>query len=530
METADRMSWMTVGLSAKPCAKRRGRDKASISLPRHLASLIFVLIFCVGCTSWREYRCNGFKVGPNYKRPDARTAEQWIDAGNPNINNAAPNDAAWWNTLNDPILNTLVYTAYRQNLTLRVAGMRILEARAQRDIAAGNLFPQTQAATGSYMRNNTSKNSPMGYGGNYNEWQVGTNLAWELDFWGRFRRAVESANASLDASVENYDDVLVLLLAEVSQQYVDVRTAEQRLEYARKNVGTQRESLELAGAKFTNGATTQLDVTQGESTLAQTEATIPPLESSRRQAMNQICILMGMPPKDINDLLNGRQPIPSAPPEIALGIPADLVRRRPDIRRAEREVAAQSANIGIATAELYPHLSITGSVYLDAEKFKDLFSSNSFGGSIGPSFNWNILNYGRLVNGIRVQDARFQELAFTYQNTVLKANAEVENGVVKFLNAQRQVRFLAASTRAAEQSVDLVRSQYDAGKTDFNRVLTVEQALTQQQDQLAVAQGNVVQSLVQIYKALGGGWQIRLNDANNQLEAMATRITPLPAL
>ncbi len=252
METADRMPWMTVGLPAKPCAKRRGRDQTSMSLPRYLAILIFVLIFCMGCTSWREYRCNGFKVGPNYKRPDARTAEQWIDAGNPNINNAAPNDAAWWNTLNDPILNTLVYTAYRQNLTLRVTGLRILEARAQRDIAAGNLFPQTQQATGSYTRNNTSKNSPMGYGGNYNEWQVGTNLAWELDFWGRFRRAVESANASLDSSVENYDDVLVLLLTEVAQQYVNVRTAEQRLEYAKKNVNTQRESLELANAKYTN--------------------------------------------------------------------------------------------------------------------------------------------------------------------------------------------------------------------------------------------------------------------------------------
>ena len=532
METADRMSWMTVGLPAKPCTKRRGRGQAQISLPRHLAILIFLLVFCAGCTGWREYRCNGFKVGPNYKRPDARTAEQWIDAGNPNINNAAPNDAAWWNTLNDPILNTLVYTAYRQNLTLRVAGLRILEARAQRDIAAGNLFPQTQQATGSYTRNNTSKNSPMGmgYGGNYNEWQVGTNLAWELDFWGRFRRAVESTNASLDASVENYDDVLVLLLAEVSQQYVDVRTAEQRLEYARKNVTIQRESLDLAGAKFTNGATTQLDVTQGESTLAQTEAAIPPLESSRRQAMNQICILMGMPPKDINDLLNGRQPIPSAPPDIALGIPADLLRRRPDIRRAEREVAAQSAKIGIATAELYPHFSITGSVYLDAERFKDLFNSNSFGGSIGPSFNWNILNYGRLVNGIRVQDAIFQELVFTYQNTVLKANAEAENGVVAFLNAQRQARFLAASTHAAEKSVDLVRSQYDAGKTDFNRVLTVEQALTQQQDQLAVTQGNVVQSMVQIYKALGGGWQIRLNSVNNQMAmAESSGTTPIPA-
>jgi NodT family efflux transporter outer membrane factor (OMF) lipoprotein len=484
------------------------------------------LIACTGCTSWREYYNNGFKVGPNYRRPDAQTANQWLDTSNPNVSTSAPNDAAWWTSLNDPVLNTLVYTAYRQNLTLRVAGARILQARAERNIAAGELFPQTQAATGSYTRTNTSKNSPA-YAGNHNEYQVGGNLAWELDFWGRFRRAVASSNASLEASVENYDDVLVLLLAEVAQQYVTVRTAEQRLEYASKNVSMQRESLELANAKFTNGATTQLDVTQGESTLGQTEATIPPLESTRRQAMNQLCILMGMPPRDINDLLNGRQPIPSTQPQVALGIPADLLRRRPDIRKAEREVAAQSERIGIATAELYPHFSITGSVYLDSARFKDLFNSNSFGGSVGPSFNWNVLNYGRLVNGIRVQDAIFQQLVATYQNMVLNANAEVENGVVKFLNAQRQVRYLAGSTHAAQQSVELVRSQYDAGKTDFNRVITVEQALTQQQDQLAVAQGDVVQNLVLIYKALGGGWQIRV-DSNLAATGQPNAVAPLP--
>ncbi len=477
-------------------------------------------ILCTGCTSWQEYLHNGFKVGPNYRQPCTATAANWIDTGNPNINSTAPNDAAWWQTLNDPVLNSLIYSAYRQNLTLRVAGLRIMEARAQRNIAAGDLFPQTQQAAGSYTRTNSSKNNPtVALPYNFDQWQVGTNLAWELDFWGRFRRAIEAADATLDASVENYDDVLVLLLSDVAQGYVQVRTAEQRLEYARTNVEIQRQGLGLAKMKYTNGATTRLDVTQGESTLGQTEAIIPPLESERRQAMNQICILLGAPPQDIVNALNGRQPIPSTPPEVALGIPADLLRRRPDIRRAEREVAAQSARIGVATSELYPHFSITGSIYLNAEYFKDLFTSNSVGGNVGPSFNWNILNYGRLVNGIRVQDARFQELAVTYQNLVLQANAEVENGVVRFLNAQRQVQFLTASTRAAEQSVELVRNQYDAGKTDFNRVLIVEQALAQQQDQLAVAEGAVVQNLVEIYKALGGGWQIRWDNSANQMAA-----------
>jgi NodT family efflux transporter outer membrane factor (OMF) lipoprotein len=511
-----------------------GRDirPAITSLKRGLV-VAALAVLCAGCTSWQEYLHNGFKVGPNYREPCTATAAQWIDSGNPHISSAAPNDAAWWQTLNDPVLNALVDSAYRQNLTLRIAGLRIMETRAQRNIAAGNLFPQTQQATGSYTRTNVSPNNPaVGLPYNYDQSQVGANLAWELDFWGRFRRAVEAADATVDASVENYDDVLVLLVSEVAQRYVDVRTAEQRLEYARNNVETQRESLNLANMKFVNGATTRLDVTQGESTLGQTEAIIPPLESQRRQAMNQICILLGAPPQDIVRALNGRQPIPATPPEVALGIPADLLRRRPDIRRAERRVAAQSARIGVATSELYPHFSITGSIYLDAENFKDLFNSNSVGGNVGPSFNWNILNYGRLVNGIRVQDARFEELAVTYQNLVLQANAEVENGVTRFLNAQQQVKFLAASTRAAEQSVQLVRSQYDAGKTDFNRVLVVEQALAQQQDQLALAEGSVVQNLVDIYKALGGGWQIRLDNAANPTAAVIaqpTALVPAPA-
>jgi NodT family efflux transporter outer membrane factor (OMF) lipoprotein len=494
-----------------------------------MAVLLPVTVGC-GLPQWWH---NGFKVGPDYCPPPAMAAEHWIDWGNPNTSSSAPNDAAWWQTLHDPILNSLICSAYHQNLTLRVAGLRIVEARAQRAITAGELFPQTQDLSGSYTRTNLSKNSPLAQPPfHYDEWQVGTNLAWELDFWGRFRRAIEAADATLDASVDNYDDVLVLLLSEVAARYVDVRTAEQRLEYARTNVEIQRQGLKLATVKFTNGATTRLDVTQGESTLEQTEALIPPLESQRRQAMNQICILLGAPPRDINDALNGRQPIPSAPPEVALGIPADLVRRRPDIRRAEREVAAQSARIGVATSELYPHFSITGAIYLDAENFKDLFSGNSLGGSIGPSFNWNILNYGRLVNGIRVQDARFQQLAVTYQNVVLQANAEVENGVVEFLNTQRQVKFLTASTRAAQQSVELVRSQYDAGGTDFNRVLTVEQALTQQQDQLAASEGSVVQALIQIYKALGGGWQIRLDNSGVQSAApilQPAELVPTPA-
>ena len=484
-----------------------------------------------GCTSWREYVANGFKVGPNYCRPAAPVADHWIDDKNPNVGSEPANDAAWWHTFNDPVLDTLIQTAYQQNLTLRVAGLRILEARALRAVAVGEFFPQSQQATGSYTRAGASLNNvntpPTRF---TDDWNLGANLAWELDFWGRFRRSIEAADAHLDASVENYDSALVLLLSEVAQRYIDVRTAEQRLEYVRRNVEDQRVSLNLAQLKFRNGATTRLDVTQGQSILGQTEALIPLLEALRRQAANQLCILMGMPPQDLNEMLGGRRPIPSASPRVAIGIPADLMRRRPDVRSAERQVAEQSAMIGFATSDLYPHISISGNIFFDANNFKDLFNGRSVAGTAGPSFNWNVLNYGRLVNRIRIEDARFQQLVVQYQNTVLQANVEAENSLVGFLKAQQAVKSLADSATAAEQSLELVRSQYDAGKTDFNRVLNVEQSLNLQQDLLAVAQGSVATNLALLYRALGGGWQIRLGEQSSEPDGASVQpAEPVPA-
>ncbi len=518
-------------LSANPAPPRKSCPALSV-----LAAT--VLMLCAGCTGTREYIANGFKVGPNYCKPAAPVADHWLDAEEPALSVGPVDDAAWWRTFNDPVLDQLIASAYRQNLSLRVAGLRIMEARAQRAIAAGTLFPQGQQAFGDYTRTEVSQNSRIGgiFAQPYSTWNLGANLAWELDFWGRFRRAIEAADANLDASVENYDDVLVLLVADVARNYTDVRIAEQRLAYARQNVEIQKGSLNLAEERFKNGVVTKLDVTQGQSNLAQTEASIRPLESNRRQAVNQLCILLGMPPQDLDQVLAGHRGIPGAPPQVAVGIPAELLRRRPDVRRAEREVAAQSAMIGVATSELYPHFVINGTMYFDAMSFEDLFNANSFAGSIGPAFNWNILNYGRLTNNIRVQESRFQQLAVQYQNVVLQANAEAENAIVGFLKSQQQVRSLAQSTDAARESVDLVTSQYREGRVDFNRVFNIQQTLTQQEDQLAVAEGSVAQNLIQLYKALGGGWQIRLGSqapqplpAANQPETPAPAPTPTPA-
>jgi NodT family efflux transporter outer membrane factor (OMF) lipoprotein len=495
--------------------------------------LLMLLAIATGCTSWREYVRNGFKVGPNYSPPAAAVADRWLEADGPDVNSREAVQEQWWRVFNDPVLDRLIVDAYRENLSLRVACLRILEARALRGIAAGEWFPQSQEAFGSYTRTGVSSNSPNVLPQRFfDEWTAGPSLAWELDFWGRFRRAVEAADAHLDAQIENYDDVLVLLLSQVAESYVDLRTAEQRLEYARKNAELQGETFNLAKKRFDEGEKDRLPMTQAETNLWQTQSLIPPLEASRRQAANQLCILLGMVPQDIDGVLVNRladRVIPSAPAQVAVGIPADLLRRRPDIRRAEYEVAAQSAAIGIAVSALYPHFSITGSLFLDAESFKDLLDARSLAGHVGPSFRWDILNYGRLANNIRVQDARFQQLAVGYQDLVLRANAEAENALVAFLKAQQLVKSLRKATTAARQSAELVWTQYHEGSANMTQVYVIQQELTRQQDRLAVAEGAVAKSLIQLYKALGGGWEIRLGPAPQPGAEAGQPSEPVPA-
>jgi NodT family efflux transporter outer membrane factor (OMF) lipoprotein len=477
-----------------------------------VAVLAALAVCLCSCSSTREWWHNGWKVGPEYCRPPAPVAEDWIDGTDVRVRSESSDHSQWWIVFNDSTLNTLVVNAHDQNLDLRTAGFRVLEARAQRAIMAGNLLPQSQEAFADYRRPQTAQRvGQPASGQSFSIWEAGFNLAWELDFWGRFRRAVEAADADLNASIENYDDVLVTLLGDVGITYVEVRTLQNRLELARANVEAQKGAMQIAEARFREGKTTKLDVFQAKTNLAQTESAIPALEIALRQASNRLCILCGIPPQDLQDEL-GTGPIPVPPVEVALGIPADLLRRRPDVRRAERELAAQSANIGVATAELYPHIAITGTIGLEANDFADLFRSGAFAGSIGPSLRWNILNYGRLLNNIRVQDARFQQLATEYQGAVLRANEEAENALIAFLKSQQRIQTLAESVDAAEKAVEMALLQYREGKADFNRVFTLQSALAQEQDRLAQASGEATQSLIEIYRALGGGWQIRYQE------------------
>jgi NodT family efflux transporter outer membrane factor (OMF) lipoprotein len=434
----------------------------------------------------------------------------------------------WWRVFNDPVLDRLIESAYEQNLSLREAGARVLAARALHDFAVGNLFPQTQEATGAYQRIKVSEEQAGGAPPEiwFSDWTVGLNLSWELDFWGRFRRAVESADATLDASIEDYDDVLVVLLADVAANYVQYRTFEQRLFYANANVEIQQKSYQLAKDKQEAGASTERDTQQAKQVLEQTRSLIPVLEIGLRQANNRLCVLLGMPPRDLAELFGDGKDIPEAPREVAIGIPADLLRRRPDVRRAERQVAAQSAQIGIAEAEFYPHISLNGNIGLAADQFKELFDTpDAMTGSIGPSFRWSILNYGRLLANVRFQDARFQELAYVYQNSVLNAAREAEDGIIAFLQSQEQVTHLTSSVAAAQRTVEITLEQYRQGAVDFTPLFLFQDTLTQTQDQLAAARGNIALSLIATYRALGGGWEMRLIR-----ESQGTSVAIVPAL
>jgi len=485
---------------------------------------LLTLICAPGCTGVREYVDNRFKVGPNYKRPAAPVADEWIDSHNPRISSVPGDYRAWWTVFDDPALNRLVQTAYQQNITLREAGFRVAEAQAQRGFVAGNIFPQLQQLEADYARTQRSTETalfptiPPGSpfanlsAPQFSNWRIGGSIAWELDFWGRYRRAIEAADARLNASVEGFDDALVILVAEVARTYVELRSVEQRLSVARENAELQSESVRVAEARLNAKAIdSELDTPQARANLGNTLAAVEALEIQRRQAQNRLSVLMGMPPQDLNYMLDGPAAIPTAPETVTVGVPAELVWRRPDVRRAERLVAAQSAEIGVATSELYPHISINGTMGWEAAQFSDIFKSSAFGGTIGPSLRWNVLNYGRLLNNIRVQDARFQQLIANYQQTVLLANEEAENAIVAYLHFTDQVRVREDSAKQAREAERVAQVKYREGEIDFNRLFTVQQLLLNQQELLAIARGNAAQSLVDLYRALGGGWEIRLD-------------------
>ncbi|WP_245257416.1 efflux transporter outer membrane subunit [Methylocapsa acidiphila] len=461
----------------------------------------------------------GCAVGPDFTPPPPPVAAQWLESKIPSVQTDKQNYRSWWKSFHDPILERLIEIAYEQNLTLLSAGTRVLQARAELGVAIGEFYPQQQAALGAASYNLQSQADPAANPSNplINYWRdsLGARAAWELDFWGKFRRGVESADAAYLQSIATYDDVLVELLGDVAKTYIGIRTIEKQIAIARVNVQRQRKALAIATDKFHGGTATKLDVYQAENVLGATEASIPQLTIQLQQGLNALRVLLGLAPEPLGFLL-GRSTgkIPVAPPKVAVGIPADLLRRRPDIRAAELRAATQSAQIGVAVADLYPAISITGS-------FGGL-ASNAYGHnlgqmlhpigrafSVGPSFQWNLLNYGQITNNVRLQDATLQQYLVDYQNSVLKAQQEVENGLSVFLQSRIQAEFLRRSVAAANGALTIALEQYNLGTRDFTTVLTAEQNLLQAETNLAVAQGNVPLGLTMVYRALGGGWQIR---------------------
>lgn len=454
-------------------------------------------------------------VGPNYHQPTAPVAQQWIETAPLTIERATADISTWWTVFNDAALNSLIETARKQNLSLHTAGIRVIEAQARRGLVIGQLFPQQQVGVGGYTRNELStqtgnRRGIPGFRSDFDQWQFGLDATWELDIWGRFRRGIEVVDAQLLAAVASYDDALVSLTAEVATNYLFLRILEERLEVAKTNVTIQQRSFDIAQAKFEGGAVTELDAAQAAALLRNTQAQIPELETAIRQTQNTLCVLLGIPPRDLQDMLGGAGKVPTTPTTVAVGIPADLLRRRPDIRRAERQLAAQSAAIGVATADLYPSFSLFGSLAIKAEDFPDLFTTSALESFAGPQVRWAILNYGRIQSNIRVQDAQFQALISEYENTVLRAQKEVEDAIAGYLGVQRQVTFLRGSFAAATRAVELADFQYREGATDFTRVLNTQQFLVTEQDRLVATHGAVALNLVSLYRALGGGWESQI--------------------
>ena len=458
-------------------------------------------------------------VGPDFQTPPAQLNPSWLSSGESRVAEDPDNNGQWWTTFSDPALNRLIEIGYTQNLPLQVAGARVLQARAQLAVAIGEEYPQTQQAVGSLQRTRESARAAGAPENDasaleYTEATVGVQASWELDFWGKFRRSVESADATLAASVANYDDVLVSLTADLAAAYIDLRTFQEQLRVAKDNVKVQQEGLQIATRRFQGGVTDERDVQQAKAILASTQATIPQLEQQIEQTRNSIATLIGQPPSPLADLLDQSKGIPLPPAQVGIGIPADLLRRRPDIRLAEASAAAQSAEIGVQKADLYPAFSLTGTFGFAASdwgpfQLGDITQMRSRTFGFGPSVVWDFLNYGRIENAVRAQDAAFQQAYTNYQETVLQAQSEVENGLVGFRKQQEKARFLSEAVRAAQRSLDLAFIQYSGGVTDFTTVLVAEQQLLQQQDQLAATAGAIPGNLVTVYRALGGGWQVR---------------------
>jgi len=472
--------------------------------------VVIVALMLAGCAP----------VGPDFVRPDPQTSPAWLDAELDQFVTESPDLADWWKVLDDPVLDNLIEVAHSQNNGLQIAGLRVIEAQANLQIVTGNQYPQSQAIAGSALAiGKSNRDSDSAFSDlEFSQYSLGASVSWEIDFWGKFRRGIEAADAGLLASIASYDEVMVLLTAAVADIYVLIRSIEEQLRLAQDSLTIQQRSYEIVQVLYRNGLSSELDALQAHTLLLGTQAIVPQMETNLQQAKNALSALLGMAPSDISSLLAGSNDLPDIPSSIAVGIPANMLRQRPDVRRAELQARAQNAMVGVATANLYPSFSLSGSLGLTSTDgsstsqspdggITNLFGSDSVAYSIGPSFVWPFLNYGRIRNNIRVQDARLQQSLLGYQETVIQAAREAEDAMAALIGTQKQDKILTEGVATAERSAELSFLRYKEGFADYQRVLNAQQSLFSQQQRYATNRGAVFGSLIALYRSLGGGWQ-----------------------
>jgi len=448
----------------------------------------------------------GCVVGPDYHPPAADVPAHW-SAAPAHSASASSSPLPWWQAFNDSELDALIERALRANLDLQGAEARLRAVRASRGIAAAARWPSVDGS-GAYKRDRESTNAPaLGTPGETdNLFQVGFDARWELDLFGGTRRAVEAATADLEAAAEERNGVALSLLAEVARNYIELRAGQRQLALARDNLAASQDALSLARARYRGGLAADLDVARAEAQATEIAARIPPLETACQAAVHRLAVLLGQAPGTLNDELAAPQPIPMAPAELPAGLPSDLLRQRPDLRRAERQLAAATARIGVATADLYPQFSLLGTAGLESSGASDFFSRGSRFWALGPALIWPIFRAGRLQATIEVRDAQQQQALLAYRQALLIALEEAENAIVAHSRERTRRAALAASADANQRAVDLARGLYGSGLRDFRAVLDAQRALFDAQSALARSDAALATDRVALYKALGGGW------------------------
>ena len=475
---------------------------------------------------------SGCAVGPNYHQPSVATPAHWGEPLNGGETNGAVSVAAWWENFQDSELDSLIERAVRSNLDLRIAQARVCEARAQYRIASADLWPTVDGSS-SYARQRQSKNQPLlgsmplppGVPFENDIYQAGFDASWEIDVFGGKRRATEAARAQVAATEFGRRDVLVTLLGEVARNYVEARGYQRQLEIARENIRAQEQTLAITQNRFTNGLANNLDVQQAATLLATTRASVPTLETALQVSIHRLGVLLGQPPDALQTELSSVAPIPAAPPEVPVGLPSDLLLRRPDVAQAERQLAAATANIGVAKADLFPKFYLTGVAGFQGVSADEWFTSGSQFWSVGPAVQWRIFDAGRIRANVRIQNARQEQALAIYEKTALSAFEDVENALVAYAKEQVRRRSLEDAVKSSQESLRLANQLYANGLSDFINVLDAERSLYQAQDALVQSDRTVSTDVIALYKSLGGGWDIQnaLAAAGRQSDAMPGR-------